>query len=184
MPRSGKKLLVDILLLQLTEQQKSTHNAGLYSHHEISSKTSALPKMKGQYFRLETSCIPCVFASPPQTSAIILFLQKNSCGAFISSLTEWSNTLPPWFFFCSRELLRPQEQRDLKEYISLTQLHCPPFVKVSLAGCTSSIDLFARISAFVLDPLPTQPYLWLNICIPGLLQPLSGMAFPQLLLST
>lgn len=98
MPKLGKKWLVGILLLQLTEQQRSIYNAGLYFHHEIRRKISALPKMKGLYFHLETSCTPYVFASPAQTSAITLFLQKNSNGALISSFPQWSNTLLYVFF--------------------------------------------------------------------------------------
>lgn len=166
MPKLGKKLLVGILFLQLTEQQKSIHNAGLYSHRKKSSKTSALPKIKGLIFHLETSFIPYVIASPAQTSAITSFLQKNSYGALISSFQ--SGEIP-----CSMVFSVPGSFSGLRNtwrstWRSTSLSHsstAPSFVKISLlAGCKTSIDLFARISAFVLDPLPTHPYLSLNMC--------------------
>ena len=117
MPKSGKKLLVGILFLQLTEQQNSIHNAGLYSHHTKSIKTSALPKMKGLIFHLETSCIPYVITSPVQTSAITSFLQKNSQGCF-NFLFPRVVKYPPLLLSLFQPAARASETHGLKDYIS------------------------------------------------------------------
>lgn len=135
--------------------------------------------MKGLCFHLGTLCIPCVIASPAQTSAIAWFLQKNLYGALISFFPEWSNTLL-CIFFCPRKLLRPQNHRDLKEYISLTQLPCPSFVKIRLLASWNLNRFVCKDICFCIWSLAC-PSLSLNICIHGLLWPLSRIAFPQLL---
>lgn len=116
MPKSGKKLLVGILFLQLPEQQKSIHNARLNSHHMKSIKTSALPKMKGLIFHLETSCVPYVITSPAQTSAVTSFLPKTHMDALISSFPGWWNPL----LCCFPSLFSAQGFRNtrVKGYIS------------------------------------------------------------------
>lgn len=51
-----------------------------------SIKASALLKMKGFIFHLETSCDTYGLTSPVQTSSITSFLQKSHMDALISSL--------------------------------------------------------------------------------------------------
>lgn len=117
MPKSGKKLLVGILFLQLTEQQKSIHNAGPNSHHMKSIKTSALPKMKRLIFHLETSRVPYVITSPGQISAITSFLQKNSHGCF-NFLFPKVVKYPPLLLSLSQHAAQASGTHGLQDYIS------------------------------------------------------------------
>lgn len=87
---------------------------------------------------------------------------------------------PLCIFFCPRKLLRPQNHRDLKEYISLTQLPCPSFVKIRLLASWNLNRFVCKDICFCIWSLAC-PSLSLNICIHGLLWPLSRIAFPQLL---
>lgn len=135
MPKSGKKLLVGILFLQLPEQHKLIHNARLNSHHMKNIKTSALPKMKGLIFHLETSCVPYVITSPAQTSAVTSLLPKTHMDALISSFPGWWNPPPLLLSLFSAQA---SETHGSKGYIS-SRLRTAPSPPRSLRRVGSQV---------------------------------------------
>lgn len=148
-----------------------------------SIKTSALPKMKGLIFHLETSRVPYVITSPGQTSAMTSFLRKNSQGCF-NFLFSRVVKYPPLLLSLFQCAAQASETHGLQDYISShfqTTPLPPHFLRlVCLQIVKPEQTHLQGHQLLCLTPYLPHPHPSLKICIHALLQPLSRTAFPQL----
>lgn len=135
MPKSGKKPLLGILLLQLTDSG-SQYTDGLYSHHMKSIKTSALPKTKGLLSFRNFTCSLCHNISCTNLCYYFIPAANTSHGCF--DILFPRAVKPPPSMCCSS--FRNTGAEELQAPTSVLEISL-------FAGCKAWINFFARTAA-------------------------------------